>query len=61
MVGVVMFDDQAGILLGEPLQRARQLDVVLAVGGFIAIAQLRAGYSISTGGGACPRRATDRP
>jgi hypothetical protein len=34
VIGLVMFDDQARVLIGEPLQRARQLDVVLAVGGF---------------------------
>ena len=34
MVGVVMLDNEAGIFLGQPLQRARQLDIVLAVGGF---------------------------
>ena len=34
VVGVVMLDDQRRILLAQPLQRAGQLDVVLAVGGF---------------------------
>ena len=33
VIGLVMLDDQRRILLAEPLQRARQLDVVLAVGG----------------------------
>src|SRR6266700_6756096 len=33
VIGVIVLDDEAGILLGQPLQRARQLDVVLAVGG----------------------------
>ena len=33
VVGVVMLDDQRPIFLAEPLQRARQLDIVLAVRG----------------------------
>ncbi len=33
VVGIVMLDDEPGVLLGQPLQRAGQLDVVLAVGG----------------------------
>ena len=33
VVGVVMLDDQCRILLAQPLERAGQLDVVLAVGG----------------------------
>ena len=32
MVGVVMLDDERRIFLAEPLQGARQLDVILAVG-----------------------------
>src|SRR5437762_22235 len=33
VVGIVVLDDEAGVLLGQALQRARQLDVVLAIGG----------------------------
>ena len=33
VIGVVMLDDQRRIFLAQPLQRAGQLDVVLAVGG----------------------------
>ncbi len=33
VIGLVMFEDQRRILFEQALQRARQLDVVLAVGG----------------------------
>ncbi len=46
VIGIVMLDDERRVLLGEPLQRARQLDVVLAVGGL-------------DGEGAVPRRIFD--